>query len=177
MKKIVGFSGCIVLLLCLMAAAGCGVGYDAQLLNNADRWMSEEFLRENRVRAFYPNEQYNENDESSEPYIYDDAAPETRVFIIGDRAMFDEIFTGHVPSADFEAADFESEIVLLYIFPNMYPTREYKLQKVEVDGAKVRVFVELEKRTGVGDAAMPAQSCLMVKMDKIPVDCAEFIEQ
>ena len=171
MKKIVHALGGIVLLGCLLAA-GCSVGYNAQLLNNAERWISEEFLRENRVRAFYPNEQYNENDENSEYYIYDETAPQTRLFIIDDSATFEEIFTGYESSVDFDC-----KIVLLYIFPNMYPTRDYTLKKVEVADAKVRVVVELEKRKGVGDASMPAQSCLMVIMDKCKVTSAEFIEQ
>ena len=94
----------------------------------------------------------------------------SRTFIISDEETFNEIFTGD----DF-SVDFDNEMLLLYIFPKMYP-RNYILKKIIVEGRKISVSVEIEKRN-VNDAAMPSQSCLLVKMDRIEIDSAEFIEQ
>ena len=170
MKKFVRIVGVFALLCCLFGAAGCGNKYNAELFNDAEQWVREDFLRENRVKACYPNENYDENDEQSESYIYDEAAPLSRTFIISDEETFNEIFTGD----DF-SVDFDNEMLLLYIFPKMYP-RNYILKKIIVEGRKISVSVEIEKRN-VNDAAMPSQSCLLVKMDRIEIDSAEFIEQ
>lgn len=171
MKKLVRFAGIVVLIGCLLVAAGCGYTYNAELLNDAEQWIRDDFLLENRVKAYYPNENYDENDEQSESYIYDETAPLTRTFIIADDTAFDEIF-----QKDAFAVDFANEMLLLYIYPEIYSGRNYSLKKIAVEGKKVSVSVEIEKRN-VNDAAMPAQSCLLVKMDKIEVDTAEFIEQ
>lgn len=172
MKKFVSIVGIIVLICCLFGSVGCGNKYNAELFNNAEQWIRDDFLRENRVKAYYPNENYDENDEQSERYIYDETAPLTRTFIISDSVAFDEIFKG-----DDIAVDFANEILLLYIHSEIYPGRNYSLKKIAVEGGKISVSVEIEKKNGVGDAAMPAQSCLLVKMDRIEIDSAEFIEQ
>ena len=111
MKKFVRIVGVFALLCCLFGAAGCGNKYNAELFNDAEQWVREDFLRENRVKAFYPNENYDENDEQSESYIYDEAAPLSRTFIISDEETFNEIFTGD----DF-SVDFVNVMLFLYIF-------------------------------------------------------------
>ena len=171
MKKFVRIVGIIILICCLFGSVGCGNKYNTELFNNVEQWIRDDFLRENRVKAYYPNENYDENGEQSERYIYDETAPLSRTFIISDEETFNEIFT----EDDF-SVDFDNEMLLLYIFPKMYP-RNYILKKIIVEGGKIRISVEIEKRNGVGDAAMPAQSCLLVKMDRIEFDSAEFIEQ
>ena len=172
MKKFMRIAGIVVLICCLLGVAGCGNTYNAELFNNAEQWILDDFLRENRVKAYYPNESYDENDEQSESYIYEETAPLTRTFIIADDKAFGEIIKENAI-----AVNFANEMLLLYIHPEIYPGRNYSLKKITVEGKKVSVSVKIEKRSGVGDAAMPAQSCLLVKMDKIEVDSVEFIEQ
>lgn len=172
MKKFMRIMCTIVLICCLLGAAGCGDPYNAELFNDAEQWILDDFLQKNRVKAYYVNENYDENDEQSERYIYDETAPLTRTFIITDDTVFDEIF-----QRDSFVVDFTNEMLLLYIHPEIYPGRDYSLKKIAIEGKKVSVLVEIEKRNGVGDAAMPAQGCLLVKMDKIEIDTAEFIEQ
>lgn len=172
MKKFVRIVCAFVLICCLFGAVGCGNKYNAELFNDAEQWIRDDFLRENRVKAFYPNENYDEYDEQSESYIYDETAPLTRTFIISDDETFNAIFKGN----DI-AVNFENEMLLLYIHPEIYAGRDYSLKKITVEGKKINISVELEKRNGVGDASMPSQSCLLVKMDRIEIDSAEFIEQ
>lgn len=172
MKKLLCVACVFAFLCCLFGAVGCGNPYNAELFDNAEQWIRDDFLRENRVKAFYPNENYDENDEQSERYIYDETAPVSRTFIIADDARFDEIFDKN----DF-CVDFEKEMLFLYVYPKMYPGRNYSLKKITVKNSKISIFFEIEKKSGVGDAAMPAQSCLLVKTDKIEIDSAEFIEQ
>lgn len=171
MKKFMRIMYTIVLMCYLLGAAGCGDTYNAELFNDAEQWILDDFLQKNRVKAYYLNENYDENNEQSERYIYDETAPLTRTFIITDDTAFDKIF-----QKDAFAVDFANELLLLYIHPKIYPGRNYSLKKIAVEGKKVSVSVEIEKRN-VNDAAMPAQNCLLVKMDKIEVDSAEFIEQ
>ena len=118
MKKFVRIVGIIVLICCLFGSVGCGNKYNAELFNNAEQWIRDDFLRENRVKAYYPNENYDENDEQSERYIYDETAPLTRTFIISDNVTFDEIFKG-----DDIVIDFANEILLLYIHSEIYPAQ------------------------------------------------------
>ena len=56
MKKFVSIVGIIVLICCLFGSVGCGNKYNAELFNNAEQWIRDDFLRENRVKAYYPNE-------------------------------------------------------------------------------------------------------------------------
>lgn len=150
------------LTICLFFAllTGCFVNkYNATLYSHAQEWIDETFLTENRVQAYYPDE----NDESG--YVYDEESPRSRSFIIADEEEYGRIF----PKAQCDI-DFEKEMVILYIFGDVYPNREYYLKSMEIADNVLTVQTKLEERfPPVGDASAPYQRCFMIKMDKTEI--------
>ena len=67
--------------------------YNATLYSMANDWIDEGFLYENRVKAYYLNENYIEGEsDPNESIIYDESSPSFRTFIIKDQKTFDGIF-------------------------------------------------------------------------------------
>ena len=142
--------------------------YNATLYSMANDWIDEGFLYENRVKAYYLNENYIEGEsDPNESIIYDESSPSFRTFIIKDQKTFDGIFIENSL-----AVDFEKQIVILYISSNVYPSRTYSLKKMSVDNQVLTVQLELEYKE-VDDASMPFQRCFVIVMDS--VDISEVI--
>ncbi len=76
--------GLFLLIAFIWILCGCeGEKYNALIHNQAEKWISEDFLNENRVKAFYINETYIEGEsEPSSKYIYDESAPSFRTFFV-----------------------------------------------------------------------------------------------
>ena len=164
----------IVILLCLSVLSGCYVKYNAVMYSRVEKWIDEDFLRENRVKAYYLNDEYDEDDDSDdapEKYIYDENSPRSRSFIITEEAEFKSIFTDCPISVDFD-----KEMVLLYIFGNIYPYREYYLKKTSLEDKTLNIYVKLENKN-VCDTTMPFQRCMMVKLDKLDITEVNFIKK
>ena len=93
----------------LLCCSSCR--YGAKLYNNVDDWIDESFLNENRVKAYYPNDNYvYDESDPSDKYIYEETAPSSRVFIITDEDKYNRIFTNSPLDIDFE-----SKTIILYI--------------------------------------------------------------
>ena len=164
----------IVILLCLSVLSGCNVKYNAVMYSRVEKWIDEDFLRENRVKAYYLNDDYDEDDDSDdapEKYIYDENSPPSRSFIITEEAEFKSVFTDCPISVDFD-----NEMVLLYVFGDIYPYREYHLKKTALEDKTLNIYYKLES-TNKKDATMPFQRCMMVKLDKLDITEVNFIEK
>lgn len=117
----------LVLLTILSLFAGCSSNnkYNAVLYSNTTEWIDETFLNDNRVKAYYLNENYIDGQsDPNDKYIYDTTSPSSRVFTVSDEAEYNRIFSNSPLDIDFE-----HEMVILYIFSDVYPAREYRLKK------------------------------------------------
>lgn len=162
----------LVLLSIFSLLTGCSNNnnkYNAVLYSNTTEWIDETFLNDNRVKAYYLNENYIDGQsDPNDKYIYDTTLPSSRVFTVGDEAEYNRIFSNSPLDIDFE-----HEMVILYIFSDVYPAREYRLKKIEVNGEVLTVKTELEQKN-VDDAAMPYQRCIVVKMNKVEINEVKF---
>lgn len=143
--------------------------YNAVLYSNATEWIDETFLNDNRVKAYYLNENYIDSQSNpNDKYIYGTTSPSSRVFTVSDEVEYNRIFSNSPLNINFE-----HEMVILYIFSDVYPAREYRLKKIEVNGEVLTVKTELEQKN-VDDATMPYQRCIVVKMNKVEINEVKF---
>lgn len=161
----------LVLLTFLSLFAGCSNNnrYSAVLYSNATEWIDKTFLNNNKVKAYYLNEKYIDGQSNpSDKYIYDEASPSSREFIVSDEVEYNRIFSNSPLDIDFE-----HEMVILYIFSDVYPEREYKLKKIKVNDEVLTLKTEFEQKN-VDDAAIPYQRCIVVKMNKVEINEVKF---
>ena len=158
----------LALLLIFSLLPGCSnLRYGAKLYNNVGDWIDESFLNENRVKAYYPNDNYVYGENYS--LIYEETAPSSRVFIITDEDEYNRIFTNSPLDIDFE-----SKIIILYIFPKSN-ARDYKLKKIELKDKILTVEMRLEwKWKDAKDGCMPGPECVAIKMNKAEIDEVKF---
>lgn len=170
MKKVI--LSLISIIIGLSFLVGCGGNkYNAVLYSHAENWISEDFLDENRVKAYYPNKDYVEGESDPwEDIIYDNESPDSRTLIISNQDEFGKIFTKYDSTVDFER-----QIVILYIFGDVYPSRDYYLKKLILKEQALKIYYRLENRNG-DDATAPYQRCLMVKLDKLDIVAVNFEE-
>lgn len=170
MKKIILSGIFIILSLCLTFVCGCNK-YNAVLYSHAEKWISEDFLEKNRVKAYYPNKDYIEGESDPwEEILYDKESPDSRTFVITNQYEFAKIFTKYDSTVDFNR-----QIVILYIFGDVYPARDYFFNKLTLKEQSLKIYYRLENRKG-DDATMPYQRCLMVKLDKLDIVAVNFEE-
>ncbi|MDR1094607.1 MAG: hypothetical protein LBL66_10730 [Clostridiales bacterium] len=161
-KKIIGLG---VLLMMIFSLVGCGNKYNAVMYDNAKEWVSEEFLRENLTRGIL----------YEDVYLDDNSYPKNITHIIKNQEDFDTIFT-EFPSG----VNFESSMVCVYVFTCNYMGRAYKISKIRVDDQVLKIdvaSVRPKKIGAFGDASIPQQRCLVVKMAKHEITAAEFTER
>lgn len=153
--------------------AGCGSKYNATLISNADDIINPNFLEQNRVSgAFYPNPDYEEGvDSPDERYIFDESSPGSRTFIITEKSQFDDIF-----DEDKFSIDLTDKMAILYIFADVYGTRDYKLSDIEKTGDGLEICCSLEY-SAADDATMPFMRCFVVTLDKTDISEVTFINQ
>ena len=172
MNKITTFLA-LALTMLVICFIGCSNKYNATLISNADDIIRPNFLEQNRVSgAFYPNPDYEEGvDSADERYIFDESSPESRTFIITEKSQFDDIF-----DEDKFSIDLTDKMAILYIFADVYGTRDYKLSDIEKTGDRLEICCSLEY-SAADDATMPFRRCFVIIMDKINIDSAIFINQ
>ena len=171
MSKVKIIRAGLALLLIFSLLPGCSnLRYGAKLYNNVDDWIDESFLNENRVKAYYPNDNYVHGEsDPRDKYIYDESSPSSRVFIITDEDEYNGIFTDSPLDVDFE-----TEMVILYIFSNTSP-RDYKLKRIELKDKTLTVEMRLEwKWKDVDDTVMPYQRCVAIEMNKAEINEVKF---
>lgn len=161
---------CIVLLIVLSVFPACGkVRYNAKIYNMSEESFLSSFLEENKVKgAYYKNPDYAEG---SDKYYYDETSPAYRTFIVNNLDDYSLAFAG-----DELGVNLDKEMILIYIFADVNPCRNYLLNKVVIDGETAKVYFGLEK-SDKKDATAPYQRVLIVKMEKLDISEAEFIKQ
>lgn len=169
-KKLLVF---VMIFTCLICIAGCSTNkYNAVLYDTANEWIDDNYLKENRVKAYYINDNYVEGESDiSDKYVYDEAAPLSRTLIIHEQSEFGKIFS------EFDSEiDFDNKIVILYIFADVYPNRRYYLKNLQLDDKNLNIYFNPERKN-VDDATAPYQRSFMVVLDKIEVAEVNFIKQ
>ena len=161
--------GLVIFMVLIFSTSCSSEKFDATLYNQTKEWVKEDFLKENRVKGYYLNENYVEGvSDVSDKYIKDTESPSSRTFIISNKDEFNRIF-----SKTQIDVDFEKEIVILYIFSDVNPSRNYNLKEIKQQNTNLTVQIELEK-SEKDDSTMLYQRCLVLKMRKVDIDCVEF---
>ena len=174
MKKRKILAAALALLILLQLFAGCSsvARFDATLYGYTNDWMDEAFLKENRIKgAWYDNEDYVPHTSGVKKGWYEENAPESRTFIITTKEEYASFF----PSSTVDI-NFEKEIVVLYMCLSVTP-RGYCLKDLKVSDDVLTVKVEQEPvEQGIKDACMPYARCFMLKMKKTDIDQVVFKE-
>lgn len=170
MKKYKFLMFILTIPIILYSIAGCQKNkYNAKIYNSAENLFLNSFLEENKVKgAYYKNPDY--PDDADKKYYYDETSPACRTFIVNNPDDYSLFFAG-----DELGVNFDKEMVLIYIFADIYPNRNYIINNILKEGEKVKIYLELEKNNKK-DATAPYQRVLIVKMEKLDISEAEFIK-
>ena len=170
MKKYKFLMFILTIPIILYIIAGCQKNkYNAKIYNSAENLFLNSFLEENKVKgAYYKNPDY--PDDEDKKYYYDETSPACRTFIVNNPDDYSLFFAG-----DELGVNFDKEMVLIYIFADIYPNRNYIINNILKEGEKVKIYLELEKNNKK-DATAPYQRVLIVKMEKLDISEAEFIK-
>ncbi len=161
---------CFFLLLLMVITGifhGCAeLPLDAQILNgNASEMIDKTFYDQNYTYGAY----YNDYDDGKTK-LDDVSYPKERAFLITNQQEYDRVFAS---DADLNV-DFSSEMLAVYTFTAEY-VREIRIDEVAVDGQKLYIDLSMIKpRQGVGDAVMPYQRYVVIKLDKTNVTEVEI---
>lgn len=145
--------------------------HNAVIYNDAEVWISIDFLKDNRVKAYYLNEDYIEGEsDPSSKYTYDETLPTFRTFIFTQQEEFAKVFS----KCD-GTFDFENEMVILYIFSDIYPNGDYEIKKINYQDQTLNVHIKLQNGTKK-DSTAPYQRCVMIKIEKLEIEAINFID-
>lgn len=170
MKKYKFLMFILTIPIILYSIVGCQKNkYNAKIYNSAENLFLNSFLEENKVKgAYYKNPDY--PDDADKKYYYDETSPAYRTFVVNNLDDYSLFFAG-----DELEVNFDKEMVLIYIFADIYPNRNYIINNILKEGEKVKIYLELEKNNKK-DATAPYQRVLIVKMEKLDISEAEFIK-
>lgn len=162
----------IILSICVLFVFRAQIMYNAKMYSQSEELILPSFLEENKVRgAFYLNHDYDPDDENSNEYYREKDAPENRILIIDNADTFNEIFKNNALDVNWD-----KEILLLYIFSDVNPHREYKLKNISSQDGNIKIYYKLEGGLSK-DSTAPYPRCLIVKMRKQSIHNVEFIEK
>lgn len=119
----------------------------------------QDWLAANRTRGvFYENLGYDPEDEDSAYMLQDETSPAYRTEIVRTRAEADAVF------ASCPAVDFGEEMFVVCCFTTVYH-RGCELEEVKTDeGGELYIRFRVKRRTGIGDASMPGQGVITIRM-------------
>lgn len=157
MKRVVCILSAIIMAVCI---AACENKYNAEIYDDARKWIREEFAENNQVWAYYE-----EDERLPEEY------PSARSFLVKDEQEFGKIFVEKPQGLE---VNFQNEMLLVYTFNSVY-IRKMKIDTVRIDEDTLTVYLEYDKvKHGVGDAVQIYQRWVVVKMDKVGVERLEM---
>ena len=161
----------LIALACSFSGCSDKQKYNVRLDMILNYLIRPEFEKENKVCAYYRDENYSEG-EDIPSYIYYDDEPNERTFIIRDKETYDNIFTD-----ESLLVDFDKETIILHIIVKTN-ARKVLLDKVTVKDDRVSIaFKEEKHRDGVADSIMTSPAYLVVKIEKADIRKVEFIDK
>ena len=108
--------------------------------------------------VFYENLGYDPEDEDSAYMLQDETSPAYRTKIVRTRAEADAVF------ASCPAVDFGEEMLVVCCFTTVYH-RGCELEEVKTDeGGELYIRFRAKRRPGIGDASMPGQGVVTIRM-------------
>ena len=155
LKKIL----CLVIIAFSLVACRNKIQFNAELYDDAGKWMNEEFLKENLTYgAFF-----------EDVFLDDNSYPRNITHLIKNKEDFNAIF------AEFPSEiDFTKSLVCIFIFTSV-DKRPYEINKIFVDNQVLKIEVKsINPKRFVGDAVPSWQRCLVVVLDKFEITSVEF---
>ena len=174
MKKRKIIAAGLVLLILLQLLTGCAaIRYGATLYSDAEEWLDDAFLEENKIStAYYRNPDFTDIHGSEPEWITYPDEPKTRTFIITEKEEYDRIFTKSPVEVDFE-----KEMVILYTFLAHYPGGiKYELKKTKVTDDTLTVEFDRQYIAPVTGVEPYYQAFFMLTMKKTEITEVKFIE-
>ena len=134
-----------------------------EIYENVYEHINDSFSYNNRTHgAFYGDVE-----------LDDPSYPKERVFLIKSQKDFDQIFSQEI---DNTPVDYQSEMYVLYTFTTVYH-REFMVGSALVVDQELNIQFRLKSpNEPVGDAARPFQRFVLIKIDKIDINDASFID-
>ena len=183
-KKLIASGGVLAILIAAAIAVYFiffYIPYNAVLYESGNDLVLDSFYQNNKIATwyYYPNPDYDPsvgNYERTYETI-DRDQPQERTYIIKDAETYAKIFKEGAIEVDFDR-----EMLLLYIFADCYDHRgddEYSITDVSLSGGELTVSYMYTRWTFFpsGGSVATYARCFVVKMDKLDVDGATFVEK
>ena len=142
---------------CAFALAGCGVGYNAVIYDDAAGMIDDNFKASHATAGSYAG-----GDDS-------DSLPESYIFTLASEEEYSGIFA---EDADL-AVDFGEQMLVVYTFTAEY-VHPIELTGVVIDGEDLRLEGTIELVMNTGSACQPYQRWVVVRLDKLSVSSVSF---
>lgn len=138
-------------------------------------WLKDEFYEDNLTYGAWSSLMKTYKDGEDEPllggYIKDAAYPKYRTKIIASKKEFAAIFKAFP-----QEVDFDQKMVLIHCFTTA-SSSSYEISSIVFEEQKVIVNYKTPKKKGITppNASMPLTKWVIVVMDKLNIETAEFI--
>lgn len=135
--------------------------YNAVLYDSAVEWIREDFQNENFIKhvGFIDDDSENE-------------LPTTRTFLITDNVSFENMFVDDFTGFEI---DFDNEMLIVYTFAIEY-VLPAKITKMALMEKTLTINYKINQISGTGSAVRPFQRWFVVKLDKLDISNAMFVE-
>ena len=147
--------------LSIFVVTGCSNKnlYHAKVINDNYEF-NEDFVMNNKTFGALNEDGH---------YIKDEDVPKERMIIINNESDFKYAFK------KFEKIDMNKEMIVMYAFTTA-GNSEYEVVNIKISEKKLIVeYTNKKHELGVPNASMPDTKWVIVKMDKLDVDCVEFV--
>lgn len=142
---------------CAFAIAGCGVGYNTVIYDDAAGMIDDNFKASHATAGSHAG--------GDDP----DSLPESYIFIVASEGDYSGIFA---EDADL-AVDFGEQMLVVYTFTAEY-VHPIGLTGVVIDGEDLRLEGTIELVMNTGSACQPYQRWVVVRLDKLSVSSVSF---
>lgn len=150
----------IILIMSFSFLMGCSKNkYNATLYDDVNEWIDEDFSTTNLTYGAYYDD----------VLLEDDSYPVARDFILCSQQECE----GVIKNLSELNVNFEEEMLILYTFTTVYH-RDIKLKNIEVTDDVLKISLQFDKKSGVGDAAMPYQRFLILKLERLEIASVEI---
>lgn len=162
-KKSVALLCLFFMLICSFAACST-IKYNAVFYNDAELWINEDFIAENRTAYASYGPDYGLQTDGS--------LPKFRTFIINDSTEMNDIFNERFDLT----VDFGKDMLVIYTFTTSENLREANLKNVELQDGCLNISYKTPVKFGIVDASIPMQHWFLVKLDKLEISSVSFFD-